>query len=82
MLSSTTTSSQLLDFGLSGWDHTLDQPGPTATGTVLAPSITANVPEPNSVVLLLSGMFFLRFAKPRKGLSKSLQFPGDAEPWA
>ena len=35
-ISSTATSSELLSYGLSGWDHSLDQPGPTVAGTVLA----------------------------------------------
>jgi hypothetical protein len=58
-ISSTATSSELLSYGLSGWDHSLDQPGPTVAGTVLSPSSSATVPEPNSVYLLLGAMGFL-----------------------
>ena len=55
-VSSTATSSELLNFGVSGWDHVLDQPGPSTAGTVLAPSTTATtVPEPSSLWLLALG---------------------------
>jgi hypothetical protein len=52
-VSSTASFSELLSYGLSGWDHTLDQPGPTTDGTVLAPSESAptSIPEPNSLIL-------------------------------
>ena len=52
-LTSTATSSQLLSYGLAGWDHSLDQPGPTTAGTVLVPSnVQQSVPEPPTWSLL------------------------------
>ena len=59
-LSSTATSSELLSYGLSGWDHTLDEPGPTVSGTVLAPSVSGplSTPEPSGVTLFGSGLLF------------------------
>lgn len=56
-LTSTTTSSDLLSYGLTGWDHTLDQPGPTVSGTVLSPSVSApaSSPEPGTSWLLMAG---------------------------
>jgi hypothetical protein len=53
-LTSTTMSSDLLSYGLTGWDHSLDEPGPTTAGTVLAPSVSESVstPEPVTFVLL------------------------------
>ena len=56
-LSSTATSSELLSYGLTGWDHTLDEPGPTVSGSVLAPSDSAptSTPEPGTLWLLVTG---------------------------
>lgn len=69
-LSSTTTSSQLLSYGLSGWDHSADQPGPTTAGSVLAPSAAA-VPEPATVPLVglsvLSLIIWRRCSYPTPG---------------
>ena len=50
-------SSELLRYDLSAWDHTLDQPGPTVSGTVLAPSTSAptSTPEPGTLWLLSAG---------------------------
>lgn len=58
-LISSATSSQLLTYGLAGWDHSLDEPGPTVAGTVLAPSLISAVPEPKSLFLLIGGAFLL-----------------------
>src|ERR1035441_10862708 len=33
-LSSTMAFSEMLSYGLSGWDHTLDEPGPSVSGTI------------------------------------------------
>lgn len=67
-LSSTTTTSALLSFGLSGWDHTLDQPGPTTAGTVLSPSMVSNVAETRSLVLVGIGLIGFLLARWRLSL--------------
>jgi hypothetical protein len=52
-VSSTAVSSQLLSYGLSGWDHTADAPGPGASGNALAPSeASSSVPEPSTAYFL------------------------------
>ena len=65
-LQSTTPTSNFLEFGLNSWDHVADQPGPGVLGTVLAPA--ANVPEPTSILLLLSiGASYSVFYKWKRG---------------
>src|ERR1700722_10807444 len=49
------SSSQLLSYGLSGWGHAADQPGPTTGGSVFAPSTSA-IPEPASAIMLCGGL--------------------------
>lgn len=68
-ISSTTASSQLLSYGLSAWDHTLDQLGPSAVSTISAPSVAATVPETASGGLVTFCIFgfivWRRFTAPK-----------------
>lgn len=57
-VTSTATSSQLLSYGLSGWDHTADQPGPSVAGIVLAPSVVTAIPEPSSASMLSGALLW------------------------
>jgi hypothetical protein len=63
-LTSTGLFSDLLGYGLTGWDHSLDQPGPDAVGVVLSPSVSppvSSVPEPSfaSIVTILAALVIL-----------------------
>jgi len=51
-LESTASASASLGYVIQSWNHSADQPGLGTSGTTLAPS--AAVPEPNSLLLLLS----------------------------
>ena len=53
-IQSAATLSTMHDFGLSGWDHSADAPGPTFQGLVLAPSVAAT-PAPSALVTVLIG---------------------------
>jgi hypothetical protein len=51
-LQSSVTTSDILSFVVTSWDHSLDQLGPASDGTILAPS-AQSVPEGGSTGLLL-----------------------------
>jgi hypothetical protein len=54
---------QLGDYDLTSWDHNLNQPGPTAAGSVSVPEFVQAVPESGSFTLLLFGLAAAAFNK-------------------
>ncbi len=55
VIESNVSTTDLLDYGLTAWDHVADISGPDIQGFVLAPSGgIAGVPEPRSAVFLAS----------------------------
>ena len=66
-IGSKAVTSASLEYNISSWDHTLDVPGSVASGTVLAPSTPAAVPEPSTLTTFSIGaLSLLLFAVRRR----------------
>jgi len=53
------STGSLVQYTLSSWDHGVDAAGPYTTGSVLAPSVPAAVPEASTGVIFVLGFLFL-----------------------
>ena len=66
-IGSTSVTSASQEYNISSWDHNQDAPGSVASGTVLAPSTPAAVPEPSTITTFSIGaLSLLLFAVRRR----------------